>query len=87
MGRISKSGRYIISAAEVGSFVVCQEAWRLRELAKVQTNKSPKVAEGGKLHQDWADQIEEANFLSKAVRLILLLLLIAIFFQLALKIK
>ena len=87
MARISKSGRLIISAAEVGSFVVCQEAWRLRELAKVQASKSLSVAEGGKLHQDWASQFDEANYLSQAVRVILLLMLIAIFFYLALNNK
>lgn len=82
MARISKSGRFIISAAEVGSFVVCQEAWRLRELAKVKSSKDQSVAEGGRLHQDWANRFDEANFLSQAVRVIMLLMLIAIFFHL-----
>ena len=82
MGRISKSGRYIISAAEVGSFVVCQEAWRLKQLNRRESSKSDKSIEGGKLHQVWASQIDEANFLSRSVRIIILLILIAIFFQL-----
>ena len=82
MARKSSSGRYIISAAEVGSFVVCQEAWRLREISKVKSTKDQSVYEGGKLHQDWASRFDEASYLSQAVRVILLLMLLAIFFHL-----
>lgn len=82
MGRISKSGRYIISAAEVGSFVVCQEAWRLKELGPRNFNRSAKSIEGGKLHRNWASQIEEVNFLSHSAKMIVLLILVAIMFQL-----
>lgn len=78
----ANSDRYIISAAEVGSFVVCQEAWRLREVKKVKSTKGPSVFEGGKLHQDWAQEFDEASYLSQAVRIILLLVLLAVFFHL-----
>lgn len=85
MARKSSSGRYIISAAEVGTFVVCQEAWRLRELAKVKSSKSHKAEEGGRLHQDWANKFDEAHSLKQAVRVILLLMLVAVFFHLLTK--
>lgn len=82
MARKSDLGRYIISASEVGSFIVCQEAWRLRELAKVQSKKNERSDEGSKLHLDWAKQFDEASYLRNAVRLIVLLMLIAILFHL-----
>lgn len=83
MARKSASGRHIISAAEVGSFVVCQEAWRLKELAKVSSNKSWRAHEGNQLHRRWAEEYDEASYLSKAARIILFLILIALFFQLS----
>jgi len=74
----SGSGKYILSAGEIGSYTVCPEAWRLKTIAKVQRAHADSVQAGEKLHLEWAKNFDEALFLSKGVRLILFLIALTI---------
>ncbi len=80
----SKSGKNIITAGEVASFVVCPEAWRLQQVARVRPAYTPskQASEGSRqgkhLHKEWAKTLEEAQFLIRGVRLIVYLIGIAV---------
>ncbi len=79
MARKSASGKFIISASEVGSFVVCQEAWRLRELENAKKQRADDNPDGRKSHKDWANELDYYHFLKRAWPHILLLILLSIF--------
>lgn len=78
MARKTAEGRYILSAGEIGSFTVCPEAWRLKNLVKVRSSKSESILKGLSLHAEWAVQNDEVLFLAQAIRMILLLILLFI---------
>lgn len=78
MPRKSDSGKYIISASEVGSFVVCPEAWRLKELEKCMSQRHTNSPDGSEKHSEWAQNLDYYRFLQRAWPHIILLLLLAV---------
>ena len=78
MARKSETGKFIISAGEVGAYTVCPEAWRLKSVAKAQFVKNEQVDLGRQLHAEWAKNYEEALLLARGVRIIVALLVIAV---------
>lgn len=78
MVRKSEYGKFILSAGEIGEYVVCPEAWRLRVIEGVQTTERKDSKLGSELHQKWADVYGEAFFFTKGVRIITTLIIIAI---------
>lgn len=68
-------GTFIISASEVGAFTVCPEAWRLKEIVRVKTEPSVRVAKGDELHIEWAKGQDELLYLLHRVRFVLWLVL------------
>lgn len=77
MAKKSSSGKFIISAGEVGSYTVCPEAWRLKALEGVERFTASSVAKGNELHRQWAKNYDEAAYLSRGLRLVLVMLLLA----------
>lgn len=80
MARRNKFGKYIISAGEVGSYTVCPESWRLTEIEHVKAKRSSVSKLGRQLHRDWASDYDQALFVTRGLRLIVLLILAAIAF-------
>lgn len=78
MARKNAYGKYILSAGEIGAYTVCPEAWRLNQLDEVEAEVSPRAKAGNRLHQEWAEGYEEAAYLNRHFRLIILLILLAI---------
>jgi len=78
MARRTIYGRHIISAGEIGSYTVCPEAWRLRTVQRVRRSDSPTASAGEKMHRDWAQTYEEAVYLSRSVRVMVLLIILTI---------
>lgn len=81
MGRKNAFGKYIISASEVGSYVVCPEAWRLKSLQRKPSTEArhrERSARGDALHREWANTVSESQYLSRGIRIVILLVLIAI---------
>ena len=78
MARQNIYGRFIISAGEVGSYTVCPEAWRRKRIQKVKRSDSESMTTGEQLHRAWAEGFDEAVYLSRAMRLVLLLIALSI---------
>lgn len=82
MPRKSTSGRFIISAGEVGEYVVCPESWRLRRLvASIEKPESTARKAGLDAHDLWSNQIFQATTLVRFFRygFTLLIALVVIF--------
>ena len=80
MARQTENGKYILSAGEIGSYVVCPEAWRLRTVEQIKGRKGESTAKGKDLHQEWVKRYDETVFLRRSARLIVLLVLCAVLF-------
>jgi hypothetical protein len=79
MPRQNSDGKYIISAGEVGSYSVCPEAWRLQMIEKrTATQGAETSATGSQLHKEWATELSEAVYLTRTIRLVVLLILLTI---------
>lgn len=83
MARKTPYGKFIISAGEVGAYTVCPEAWRLRTIERVSHPAAANVEAGEQLHRQWAKSLDEALFLSRSTRAIILMLLAALIIYLA----
>lgn len=79
MRKSKETGRYILSAGEIGAYTVCPESWRLRSIAKKASTHTESAVLGKKLHAEWAEGIDESVYLSKRVRTLLILLLLTTF--------
>jgi hypothetical protein len=74
MARKNKDGQIIISAAEVGTYTVCPESWRLRVVEGLERTDDFKTIEmGNQLHNKWAEQNAEAIFFKRGINILLLL--------------
>ena len=78
MARQNIYGRFIISAGEVGSYTVCPEAWWLKCIQKVKRTDSQSMTTGEELHRAWAEGFDEAVYLSRGIRLVLLLIALSV---------
>ena len=83
MARQTEYGKFILSAGEIGAYTVCPEAWRLANIERVKADNGvadhqDRVQKGNKLHKEWAQNVDEAVYLTKHVRVVLLLLLLGI---------
>ena len=71
------NGKHVLSAGEIGAFTVCPEAWRLRMVEKVDAIHAEAIAQGNKLHQEWARKFDESVFLLRGAKLIIALVALA----------
>lgn len=78
MPRRTKEGKVLFSAAEVGTFTVCEEQWRLKHLEHITTTHEASQEEGDRLHHEWAKSISETLFLNKHALFALALIIIAL---------
>jgi hypothetical protein len=78
MPRKSDSGKFIISASEVGSFVVCPEAWRLKEIEKCIAKRHQDSPDGTEKHSEWAKNLDYYHFVRRAWPHIILLIILAV---------
>ena len=78
MARKSASGKYVLTAGEIGGYTVCPEAWRIWATTSVKTLVSEKSKTGRKLHSEWAGTFEEITSLSRYTKHLLLLLAMAL---------
>lgn len=77
--------KYIIPAGQVGTFIVCPEAWRYEAIEFKNTKtKSAKVRnslksqQGRELHLAWAEKFDRYFFLLKGAKYILRLIILAL---------
>ena len=82
MPRKSEYGKYIFSAGEVGEYVVCPEAWRLKMVERVNSAQRKDSKLGEELHQRWAEDNVEAIFLVRVVKIVATLIICAVVFYL-----
>ena len=79
MARRSNTGKFIISAGEVGQFVYCQESWRLRHQTATKESISQKEyldrKSGRALHTQWSSNLDEAAHLGEGLRFLVALLI------------
>lgn len=78
MARKNEYDRYIISASEVGSYVVCPESWRLAQEKDHYYTTTSRAQEGEALHDEWASQYGKSVQLARQVRMIVSLILLCI---------
>ena len=79
MARKNKDGQFIISAAEVGTYAVCPESWRLKTLEGLSDEENlDAINKGNKLHNSWAKQNAEALYFKRGINILLLLIAHAI---------
>lgn len=74
MARKNEYGKYVIAAGEVGSYVVCPEAWRLAQIQRIKPVPSRSMRKGTNLHEEWDKQLEQVRAYSRSIRLSLWLL-------------
>lgn len=77
MARKNDYGKFIIAAGEVGSYVVCPEAWRLAQIKKVKPVPSRSMRKGTKLHDKWDEEVTQVRNFSRSIRVSIWLLAIA----------
>jgi hypothetical protein len=84
MARRNDYGKYILSAGEIGAYTVCPEAWRLAVVERVKTasandeKQQQRVQKGNELHREWAQNVDEAVYLTRHVKVIIALVLLCI---------
>ena len=74
MARKTEFGRYILSAGEVGAFIVCPMAWKLRMVDKISAATAQSSIEGNRLHKEWANKCGEVETIKKVFLVIVSLL-------------
>lgn len=74
MARKNEYGKFIISAGEVGQFTVCPEAWRLKMVEQIKTERKAEMERGDELHKEWARKSEHAVELVAGLRMIIALI-------------
>ena len=78
MARLTTSGRHILSASEIGSYTVCPESWRLKEIERVKLRNSERFAQGEMMHEQWASTYGESVYLVRSMRIIIALVVLAL---------
>ncbi len=78
MARKNEYDRYIISASEVGSYVVCPRAWHLAQIKDQRFKETRRAQKGEELHEEWATDYGTAVKLTRQIRMIVSLLLLCI---------
>ena len=76
--RKSEYGKFTFSAGEIGEYVVCPEAWRLKMVERVVSSQRKDAVLGTELHEQWAQEYDESAFLSRATKLAATLIALAI---------
>ena len=76
MARRTTDGKFILSAGEIGAYVVCPEAWRLTQVDRVKQKRSERSSTGEQLHKEWAETVDESFYLSRGVRIVVLLIIL-----------
>lgn len=85
MPKTSDSGKTIITAGEVGAFVVCPESWRLKYIENLETSRSPAIKAGAEGHKSWVKRYDQTVALARYFRLTIALFLLALILFLLLK--
>jgi len=77
MARKTDYGKFILSAGEIGAYTVCPEAWRLRVVEQVRTQREESSKKGHDKHVEWARAYEEVIYLGKKTHLVIVLIITA----------
>ncbi|MGI6680147.1 MAG: CRISPR-associated protein Cas4 [Bdellovibrionota bacterium] len=75
------NGKYIISAGELGIYVVCPYAWKLKSVSHKKLENADvqkESTEGKKLHKEWSKETEDIHILRTKKSLVLGLLSVVI---------
>ena len=78
----SNNPKTIITAQEVSTYVVCPEAWRLKQLYRVRKPSDTRDIESQQQRGDWLSQLSfsvELRRYAKLVYILLVLVVIAVF--------
>jgi hypothetical protein len=79
MARRRNTGKFTISAGEVGQFVYCQESWRLRHHTKSKESISQREQSdrrsGSDLHTTWSSNLDQAAHLGEGLRFLVALVI------------
>jgi len=78
----NKLNKTILSAGEISTFIVCQEAWRLEYIKKLKIQKTVKSTKGIELHNQWQKDYEDGIYFSWVSKFIIYLLLFTFFIYL-----
>ena len=70
--------RRTFSASEIGNYVVCPEAWRLKYVVRGSFKKVDETHEGFQLRQTWAQSADLAAQLKRYARVVFMLLVILV---------
>ena len=77
--RNSSTGKFVVSAGEVGQFVYCPESWRLRHQSTnqdIMTRDERRSREFGQImHSKWSSELDAAAHLSEGLRFLVALLI------------
>lgn len=85
MARKLETGRYIISAGEIGAYTVCPESWRLGAVERVKSVHAESRGQGVVLHKSWAQSFDDAVYFRRSSRALLWLTLLTIIIYILLK--
>jgi hypothetical protein len=80
MVKTDNEGNYSLSAGEIGTYVVCPQAWHLERVQNVETTATPQMAAGRVEHRNWETAFKEAVILAWASKVIFLLIILLLVF-------
>lgn len=78
MARKNEYDKFIISASEVGSYIVCPRAWHFAQMKDQRYKNTGRSRKGDRLHEQWAEDYGTSIKLSRQIRLIVSLVLLCI---------
>ena len=78
MPRKTEYGKFIFSAGEISTYVLCPEAWRLTYLEKVDVIRTERARKAEGLHKEWRADYSDAVNLARGVKYILYLLILSL---------
>lgn len=78
MPRKNKDGKYILSAGEISTFVLCPESWRLSKVENKRVLITENSKKGTLDHKKWEKDLDLAKKFTWASRVIVLLIVIII---------
>lgn len=84
MAKRNEFGKYILSANEIATYVVCPEAWRINNQETNIYKKSEyhikKSKTSNKIHDSWAENFKDAVFFTRSTIFIIVLMVVTFLF-------
>jgi len=81
MAKQNEFGKYILSAGEIATYVVCPQAWKLtQEQPQDIKLDSENIKQGAKMHRVWTNDVKDAVCFTRSITLLIILIVLTVLF-------